>query len=82
MTRCPHGFMAPLCVVGCHGQRLAEVRPTRARGTPDPAATFRCWQCQTTKPVTEFHSSRYVVRGHEARCKACNNAARREKGKR
>jgi hypothetical protein len=38
--------------------------------------TYTCKTCGQTKPLSEFYVSRTEKRGHQSRCKACDNNKR------
>lgn len=77
MKRCSHGFLSPLCEV-CHVQarRQASIRKRGNGECCTLPGMFCCIQCGANKPLSEFYLSRTMKRGHQSRCKRCDNSER------
>lgn len=92
-TRCPCGFLRSVVpcercppvprtrsprVRGARASR--SVRGARPRGQGEPntmSGCYVCAACRIEKPLSEFYLSRTEKRGHQSRCKSCDNNMRR-----
>lgn len=62
--------------------RAAKPTLRRVRGQGEPiteAGSYRCNSCGLTKPLSEFYRSRTNNRGHQHKCKTCDNNKRTER---
>lgn len=83
--RCPHGFLkeAALCPE-CPAPPRAKAhrRGGRKRGETEShglVGEYLCVRCGVIKPLSEFYVSRSSARGHQSRCKDCDNTTRSER---
>lgn len=76
VTQCPTcGRTERACSVCGDRGHFAQRCPQRPENEPAVAEGFkRCCQCRTVKPVAEFYAN--AIRGHQARCKVCDNQTR------
>lgn len=80
--RCRHGFVKGLCVVfGCESAETNMLAPQqRRRGQGELLllpGVFQCRACGLVKALSEFYANRSSRRGHQSRCKECDNRWKR-----
>lgn len=83
-TRCPHGFFrsavaCPTCDRADVRSGTSPARTTRKRGEGEVLnlpGFYTCCNCGQSKPIPEFYASRTSPRGHQSRCKVCDNSKR------
>lgn len=76
--RCAHGFIKGLCVVfGCKSAETNKLSfQQRRRGQGELLllpGVFQCTCCGQVKALSEFYANRSSRRGHQSRCKNCDN---------